>query len=180
MFPVTLTGARVTLRELTADDASQLLAIMTDPRVFDTVHDDRLPTLQEMRQFRQVRHDAARQPQRAAYELGVQVGDELVGMCGLGDVRAHSGTAELAYMLAATAWGKGYATEAAGLLVRFGFTELGLYRIWATTAPDNLASQRVLQKVGMSLEGRLRGDKVVRGQRRDSLVYAVLVTDPPP
>jgi ribosomal-protein-alanine N-acetyltransferase len=179
MFPVNIVGTRVTLRELTVDDAGRLLAIMTDPRVFETVYDDRLPTLEEMRQFRQVRYDAAQQPQRLAYELGVEADGELVGLCGLGDVRAHSGTAELAYMLAAGVWGKGYATEAALLLVRFGFTELGLHRIWATTAPDNLASQRVLQKVGMSLEGRLRGDKVVRGQRRDSLVYAVLATDPP-
>jgi RimJ/RimL family protein N-acetyltransferase len=179
MFPLTLAGARVTLRELTAEDAGQLVAILADPRVFETVNDDRLPTVEEMRQFRQVRHDAARQPQRAVYELGVEVGGELVGMCGLGDVRAHAGTAELTYLLAATAWGKGYATEAARLLVRFGFTGMGLHRIWATTGPDNVASQRVLQKVGMSLEGRLRGDKLVRGQRRDSLVYAVLVTDPP-
>ena len=60
---------------------------------------------------------------------------------------------ELGYHLAKEAWGKGYATEVAGALLDYGFQTLGLKKILAVTHPDNVASQRVLEKVGMSRQG---------------------------
>ena len=66
---------------------------------------------------------------------------------------AHRGPEiELAYRLAKPYWGKGYATEAARGWLRYGFDELGLDRIVAVTHPENVASQRVLEKVGMRYE----------------------------
>jgi ribosomal-protein-alanine N-acetyltransferase len=66
---------------------------------------------------------------------------------------AHRGPEiELAYRLAKPYWGKGYATEAARAWVQHGFDELGLDRIVAVTHPENAASQRVLEKVGMRYE----------------------------
>jgi RimJ/RimL family protein N-acetyltransferase len=179
MFPVTLTGPRVTLRELTVDDAEQLAEHAAHPRVFAMLDEDDVPTVDQMRDSLLLRVDAARRPQRLNYELGVEVAGELLGFCSLFDIRARPDSAMLAYALAFPAWGKGLATEAGQLLIRFGFTELGLYRIWATTAPTNDASQRVLQKLGMRKEGHLRRDKIIRGMRRDSILYAALADDPP-
>ncbi len=66
---------------------------------------------------------------------------------------AHRGPEiELAYRLAKPYWGRGYATEAARAWVRHGFDELGLDRIVALTHPENVASRRVLEKVGMRYE----------------------------
>jgi ribosomal-protein-alanine N-acetyltransferase len=56
---------------------------------------------------------------------------------------------EIGYRLLPEASGRGYATEGAAALVRYGFDELGLYRIIGLTHPDNAASQRVLQKAGL-------------------------------
>ncbi len=58
---------------------------------------------------------------------------------------------ELGYRLHRSAWGQGYATEGAHALIRQGFTELGVRRVHATTYQDNLASRRVMEKVGMRL-----------------------------
>jgi len=58
---------------------------------------------------------------------------------------------ELGYRLHRSAWGQGYATEGALALIRKGFTELGVRRVHATTYQDNLASRRVMEKVGMRL-----------------------------
>ena len=67
---------------------------------------------------------------------------------------AHRGPEiELAYRLAKPYWGKGYATEAATAWLAHGFDELGLDRIVAVTHPDNVASQRVLEKAGMRTAG---------------------------
>ncbi len=71
-------------------------------------------------------------------------------------------------------WGLGYATEATRLIVAFGFRELGLHRIEATCAPENLGSVRVLEKIGMRREGQLKQHLLAHGAWRDSLVYGVL------
>ena len=81
---------------------------------------------------------------------------------------------ELGYVFAAAAWSRGYATEATKALLHFGFGPLGLHRITATCHPDNVGSARVLEKAGMIREGRLRDHKLVRGQWRDSLLYAAI------
>ena len=59
------------------------------------------------------------------------------------------GEVELGYRLCQSAWGKGYATEGARALVRKGFTELGVVRVFATTMAVNLASRRVMEKAGL-------------------------------
>jgi RimJ/RimL family protein N-acetyltransferase len=64
---------------------------------------------------------------------------------------SHPREARLGFRLRRAAWGKGYATEGATALVRRGFTKLGLERIGASTYEHNLASRRVMEKVGMRL-----------------------------
>ena len=60
---------------------------------------------------------------------------------------------EVGYRLLPSAWGRGLATEGATALVRHGFDTVGLYRIIGLTHPDNIASQRVLQKAGLRPAG---------------------------
>ncbi len=67
---------------------------------------------------------------------------------------AHRGPEiELGYRLAKAYWGRGYATEAARAWLAHGFETLGLKRIVAVTHPEHVASQRVLEKIGMRREG---------------------------
>lgn len=81
---------------------------------------------------------------------------------------------EIAYIVNPDHWGKGFATEVAKLLINFGFSEFGMHRIFATCDPRNLASSKVLEKVGMTQEGRLREDLLLRDGWRDSFVYGIL------
>lgn len=78
------------------------------------------------------------------------------------------------YCLNRNFWGKGYATETAKVLLRFGFDQLNLHRIFATCDPANIASAHVLEKIGMQLEGHLREHKWAKGKWCDSLLYAIL------
>jgi RimJ/RimL family protein N-acetyltransferase len=59
---------------------------------------------------------------------------------------------ELGYRLRKSAWGKGYATEGSRALIRKGFTELGVLRVVAQTMTGNIASRRVMEKAGLTLE----------------------------
>ncbi len=74
-------------------------------------------------------------------------------------------------MLSKAAWGKGYASEAADLVIKFGFEELGLHKISATCEPLNFASAKVLQKAGLRIEGYLHKHFFIKGQWRDSLLF---------
>ena len=110
-------------------------------------------------------------------ELAIHVpGDPaaVLGGAALYDVDPEQGRCGLGYWLAAPARGRGVATRAAVLLARWGFAELGLARIELTCGPDNLASQRVAERVGFTREGLLRSHMAFKGGRRDTLVYGLL------
>jgi ribosomal-protein-alanine N-acetyltransferase len=62
---------------------------------------------------------------------------------------------EVGFELVPTAWGQGYATEGARRTIRFAWNETPLMRIISVTLPDHLASRRVMEKSGMSLQGEL-------------------------
>ena len=70
--------------------------------------------------------------------------------------RGVAETASLGYWIGAPAARQGYMTEAARTMLRFGFKQLSLHRIYATCDPDNIGSVRVLEKLGMRREGYLR------------------------
>jgi ribosomal-protein-alanine N-acetyltransferase len=100
----------------------------------------------------------------------------VVGAAHLHQVSEAHRRAEIGYVLRRSAWGRGYATEATRLLLRLGFGPLGLHKIAATCDPENLASARVLTKVGMIQEGHLRDHLLIRGTWRDRLLFAAVAS----
>lgn len=78
-------------------------------------------------------------------------GGGFVGGCGLFPL-PEAGEVEIAYRLPFACWGHGYATEMARALLAHGFHTLGLARIIGLTFPENVPSQRVLEKIGMNAE----------------------------
>ncbi|MCM2465093.1 GNAT family N-acetyltransferase [Methanoculleus oceani] len=101
---------------------------------------------------------------RPGFENGVHVvyavtrariGD-LVGAVGLVEINRRHGRAELGYWVARPCWCRGYATEAARAAIEYGFSVLGLHRIYAMHFSRNPASGRVMEKCGMAHEAHLR------------------------
>ncbi len=88
--------------------------------------------------------------------------------------------AELGYWIGKPYWNQGYCTEAARAAIGFGFQHLGLNRIYAHHFVRNPASGRVLQKLGMSHEGRLRQHVRKWDGFEDLELYAVLKDQWPP
>ena len=122
---------------------------------------------------------AARQRPRRNFELALvdrSVGD-VVGGVGLDVVSPNNRVGFLGYCLHADVWGRGYATEASLALLRLGFQQLDLHRIATTCDVDNVASARVLEKIGMQREGRLRHNILLRGEWRAHFVYGILTDD---
>ena len=102
----------------------------------------------------------------------------LIGAMGL-RIERDQERAELGYWIGVPWWGRGYCTEAARAVVRYGFGGMGLNRIFARHFEGNPASGRVMQKIGMRYEGCLRGH-VKKGRRfKDLECYALLKGDKP-
>lgn len=177
MYPIRIQGPRLSLRELDDRDADAVHAWTGDAFAVRHVPLGPLDHAGTGRYVRQLVSEARQRP-RDGYTLGVTEPDgTLVGTVSLMVESPVHRRGELGYILRRDRWGLGYATEAAGLLADFGFTRLGLNRVWAVCDPDNPASARVMEKIGMRYEGRLREDLLVRGEFRDSLLYAVLAGD---
>jgi ribosomal-protein-alanine N-acetyltransferase len=83
-------------------------------------------------------------------------------------------TGEVAYIVHPDFWGRGIASEMAEAIVDWGFAELHLHRVYGTCDPRNVGSARVLQKLGMTHEGRMRHTALIRDGWRDSDLYALL------
>ena len=100
-------------------------------------------------------------------------------LCGAIELRidTQNANAGLGYWLGVPYWGRGYATEAAEEIVRHGFKELDLHRIHAGHIARNPASGRVLEKIGMSYEGRRREHLRKLGRFEDHMEYGLLARD---
>ncbi len=175
---VRLESARLVLRELELSDWPAVHAYSSEPGV--TRYQPWGPnTPAGSRTFvRRVVAGRRREPRRD-HHLAVTLAEsgQLVGTAALIVRSSEHGQGEIGYFLAPASWGHGYATEAAQLLLDFGFGRLGLHRIFATVDPRNEASIRVLTKLGMRLEGRLRETMHLRDGWRDSLLLAMLVLE---
>ena len=102
--------------------------------------------------------------------------DELLGTVGTSIVREHA-RGELGYWIGAHAWGRGYATEAARAMTAYAFETLRLHRVQARHFTRNPASGRVMQKLGMRLEGVHR-EAYLRWERfEDVAVYGILAAE---
>ena len=97
----------------------------------------------------------------------------VVGWIKLNVDRKHE-IASIAYALGRDHWGKGLVPEAATALMDWGFTELGLAKIYAGAEGGNTQSQRVMEKVGMTREAFLRSNHIGRGGRVDQVLYGIL------
>lgn len=96
---------------------------------------------------------------------------------GLAQVIIHSvdwRCAEIGYTVHPDHWGCGYGTAIARLVVDYAFRELDMHRVQATCDPRNVASARILRKVGMTHEGTLRHTMQLRDGWRDSHMFSVL------
>lgn len=170
--------ARLSIRPATMDAAAALYAYRSDPRVARWT--SRLPTSLDAWSevlFRSL--DVQLVVERDGQLIGdlmlrqedawgqVEVAQEAAGQ-----------QAELGWCFAPSVWGNGYATEAVTALLAIAFREVGVRRVVANCFAENLGSRRVMERVGLRLEGHTVKDSLHRdGHWYDGMVYALLVEE---
>lgn len=112
----------------------------------------------------------------AGYGIVVKGTDKIVGSIYFNH-RHEDDVMEIGYTLHSDYWGRGYVPEAARALIDLAFKDLGLHKIELTCFGYNLQSQRVAEKLGFTLEARIRDRKDAQGNCCDDLRYALLKSE---
>lgn len=161
---------RLLLRRLEMGDAEDIFEWVSDPQVTTYLFWRAHQSIEDSRDFIAWVTD----DDFACWGVVLTESGKVIGNCFLHNVRFEHRRAEIAFNIGRKYWGKGYATEVAQAIIQFGFEDWRLNRIEGTCMVENRASARVMEKVGMTLEGVLRKHVYVRGQFRDMQLYSIL------
>jgi RimJ/RimL family protein N-acetyltransferase len=149
---VFLETERLVLRQFTAADVDNLVALDSDPAVMRFINGGK-PTSREDIQRGVLPRILGYYERYDGYGLWAAIEKATGEFLGWFHFRPAAGgpddEPELGYRLRASAWGKGYATEGSRALIRKGFAELGVRRVVASTMTVNRASRRVMEKAGL-------------------------------
>ena len=162
------------IRKWELSDAKDLAAALSNKKVQDNLRDG-LPypyTVQDGKEFISAMLSA---DENETFAFAIMVDDMVIGSIGIfrqGNI--HRQTAELGYYIAEEYWGKGIMTEAVKQICAYVFAKSDIIRIYAEPFAYNIASCRVLEKVGFQYEGTLRSNAVKNGKVIDMEMYSLL------
>ena len=162
------------IRKWELSDAKDLAAALSNKKVQDNLRDG-LPypyTEQDGKEFISAMLSA---DENETFAFAIIVDDMVIGSIGIfRQDNIHRQTAELGYYIAEEYWGKGIMTEAVKQICEYVFAKSDIIRIYAEPFANNIASCRVLEKVGFQYEGTLRSNAVKNGKVIDMEMYSLL------
>ena len=174
-LPERLETERLVLRVRTVADAEDIFDYASRPEVSYPAGFPPVKTLGD--EIYYLEHILPERNQKenlpAGYGIVVKGIDKVIGSVDFNH-RYADDVLEIGYNLHPDYWGQGYVPEAALALIDLGFKELGLHKIEMSCFGHNLQSQRVAEKLGFTLEARIRDRKDIQGNRCDSLIYGLL------
>ena len=162
------------IRKWELSDAKDLAVALSNKKVQDNLRDG-LPypyTEQDGKEFISAMLSA---DESETFAFAITVDNMVIGSIGIfrqGNI--HRQTAELGYYIAEEYWGKGIMTEAVKQICEYVFANSDIIRIYAEPFAYNIASCRVLEKVGFQYEGTLRSNAVKNGKVIDMEMYSLL------
>ncbi len=171
----TLQGKLIALRKLRRSDADSIQRHANNRDIARFL--PRLPfpyTLQEARKWITLTPRLAREDK--AYNLGIEdvESGKIVGMIGLRSINRQDRNAEVGYWVGTSFQRRGYAGEALDLILKFAFKELRLARVYAVVHQKNVASVKLLERIGFVREGIWRKASLINRRWYDVYAYGIL------
>ena len=161
---------RLLLRKILPADATMVFRWMSDPQVCKY---ERWESHHSVDYTRGYINEALRYSSDQIYQWGVVFEESLIGLISIVNINDHDRKATLGYCLARDYWSKGYTSEAVKAVIKFMLVDVGLNRIEASCSVNNIASFRVLEKVGMTYEGQATEYYFCNVGFQDSNLYAI-------
>lgn len=173
-----LESDRLTYRPLTSDDWEDVLRYQSDPAFLQFYEDDSHSLDDGRALLNRFLLWENEEPQRKfAFGVSLKGAGTVIGICSLRRESIERTDAEIGFELATPFWGRGLATEMGRKMLWLGFDCLGLHRMQAHCLSDNIRSRRVLERIGMQLEGRLRERHLLKGLYVDELWFGILKSE---
>ncbi len=145
--------ARTRLRPVSMEDVGDLHRFWTDPQMRGYFWvDEVIPRLRARAAMREAVEDFGRHGFGLWISERRQGGGDSIGFCGLRHLD-DGPEVEILYGISPTEWGRGFATEVALAVLRYGFERASLTHILGIADAGNVASRRVLEKIGMNFQG---------------------------
>lgn len=163
----------LTLRSLQPADAIIMHAWRREPAInrYNPLDDISVETLAD--RLAKEGDDLAQQ-EHTNYRWMVECSGEAVGSVAVSGISWRMGYGEIGYLLGEAGQGKGWGTAAVKLLIEKVFAESSLRRLTATISTENVASWRLVERLGFQREGTLRQHYVVQGRFVDEYCYGLL------
>lgn len=168
---------RLILRSICINDLDDIFEFSSDPQVAYHMTWEANKNKSETLVFIQSVLEGYKDGLAAEWAIVEKVSQKVIGTCAFIDWSNEHSNAILGYVINRSYWGNGYAVEAVKELLNYGFETLDLNRIEAHCNVDNLASEKVMKKLGMSFEGILRQNQYIKGTFRDTKIYGILQGD---
>jgi ribosomal-protein-alanine N-acetyltransferase len=174
---VRLLTERLLLRAFTMDDVEDVLEYGSDPEIARYgVYTPPVPYTRKVAEELVAMFSNPPDSQGILQMFAIVLGDKVIGEICLNqhDEDRQNDRAELTYSLSHSHWNKGLTTEATRAAVNWAFQTYPINRMYAWSDPRNIASCRVLEKLGMKREGLLRSHTKWNGTFRDRVYYGIL------
>lgn len=168
---------RLILRQMTPADVNDLLRHFGNPEVVRFIDAQPIKTLDQANEWLRWMGSFFSASDGLRWGVERKTTGEFIGSAGLHSWNREANYAEIGYDLTPPHWGQGYATEVAQAIIEFAWEQMKLNRIEADVVSGNIASIRVLEKLGFRREGILRQRMRKGGNYYDVLLYGLLRCD---
>lgn len=162
--PPVLKTERLILRRMDVCDSRDMFEYACDPSVTRYLTWDPHPDETYTRRYLSFIDGRYKAGEFYDWALILRAENKMIGTCGFTRIDYKKKFGEIGYVINKKYWGQGLATEAVGQVVRFAFTALQLKQLEARYMERNIASKRVMEKVGMHFEGFLDKPLSIKGQ----------------
>ena len=165
---------RLLLRRLTLDDANDIFEYASEPDVAKYVPWEHHKSIEDSLTFLNFALAKYKEKKVSDWGIVLKENNKLIGTIAFHWWSIDHASAEVGYALSKNHWNKGLTTEALNEILKFGFKKMELNRIEGRTRVENIASQSVLKKAGMSYEGTMREQFFTKGDYRDFIMFSIL------
>ncbi|WP_456312631.1 GNAT family N-acetyltransferase [Pseudomonas shirazensis] len=172
-FPVIETE-RLVLKRITNEDANEVFELRSNPETMKYIPRPLVKNTEDALEHIAMIDDKIETNVGINWGITFKDNSKLLGIIGYYRMQPENYRAEIGYILLPEYHGKGIIPEAVNRLIRYGFDDLKLHSIEAVIDPENLASEKVLQKCGFVKEAHFKQSSFYEGRFMDKVIYSLL------
>lgn len=165
---------RLLLRRVIESDYPEIMELRGNPETMKFIPRPLVTTKEEALNHFKMIDEKIESNEGINWAITIKGSPKLIGIIGHYRISAENHRCEIGYMILPQHNGKGYVTEAVDVVLEYGFNDLQMHSIEAIIDPDNIASERVLQKNGFVKEAHIVENELYEGKFWDTVIYSIL------